>query len=97
MYSELTKIPGIRVRKPLGAFFIFPNIKTILEGVKMSTEAFAIRLMKETGIVVLPGPAFPNEAGAGYLRFSYALPIEKIRRGLERFKVSVNAWTEQTP
>ncbi len=94
MYNELSKIPGISVRKPLGAFFIFPNIKAILEGVKMSTEAFAIRLLKETGIVVLPGPAFPNEAGAGYLRFSYALPIEKIKRGLERFKESINTWTK---
>ena len=96
MYSELAKSPGIRVKKPVGAFFIFPNVKAILEGAKMSTEAFAIRLLKETGIVVLPGPAFPHEAGTGYLRFSYALPIEQIRRGLERFKASVTAWTERT-
>jgi aspartate aminotransferase len=96
MYRELAKIPGIRVKKPSGAFFIFPNVKAILEGMKMSTAAFAIRLLKETGIVVLPGPAFPHEAGTGYLRFSYALPIEQIERGLKRFKASVTAWTEQT-
>lgn len=91
MYRELKKIPGIRVEKPAGAFYVFPNIKEILRTAGMSTAEFTITLMKETGIVVLPGSAFPSTAGEGYLRLSYALPREAMEKGLERFKESVHA------
>ncbi len=93
MYQELVKIPGIRVKKPAGAFFAFPNVTAILNQMKLSTDAFAMRLLKEAGIVVLPGTAFPHTAGSGFLRFSYALPMKQIERGLERFKASIKAWT----
>jgi len=45
-----------------------------------------MRLMRETGVVTLPGSAFLSKAGEGYLRLSYALPIEAIKKGVERFK-----------
>lgn len=90
MHRELNRVSGIRVEKPAGAFYIFPNIKDILERKKLTTEEFAMRLMGETGVVTLPGSAFPRKAGEGYLRLSYALPTETIKDGLERFK----AWID---
>jgi len=89
MHRELNSTPGIRAEKPPGAFYIFPNIKEILEEKKIKTEEFAIKLMRETGVVTLPGSAFPHKMGKGYLRLSYTLPIETIKKGLERFKVWV--------
>ena len=86
LYHELNTIEGVRAKNPTGAFYVFPNIKEILEERKLSTGEFAMQLLKKTGVVVLPGSAFPHEAGRGYLRVSYTLPIRGIKRGLERFK-----------
>lgn len=86
LYHELNTIEGVRAKNPAGAFYVFPNIKKILEEKKLSTEEFAMQLMKKTGVVMLPGSAFPHKAGRGYLRVSYGLPIRDIKRGLARLK-----------
>jgi aspartate aminotransferase len=86
LYRELNTIEGVRAKKPSGAFYVFLNIKEILEERRLSTEEFAMQLLKKTGVVVLPGSAFPHKAGRGYLRVSYGLPIRDIKKGLERFK-----------
>jgi aspartate aminotransferase len=86
LYHELNGMEGVRAKNPAGAFYIFPNIKEILEKRKLSTEEFAMQLLKKTGVVVLPGSAFPHKAGKGYLRISYGLPMKDIKKGVERFK-----------
>ncbi|MDH5449893.1 MAG: pyridoxal phosphate-dependent aminotransferase [Candidatus Bathyarchaeota archaeon] len=86
LYHELNKIRGVRAKNPAGAFYIFPNIKEILEQRKLSTEEIVMQLLKKTGVVMLPGTAFPHKAGEGYLRISYGLPIKDISKGLEKFK-----------
>ncbi len=86
MYKELTKIPGFEVWKGLGAFYLFPRIKEILDATGMSTEEFSTNLLNETHVVVLPGTAFPDKAGEGFLRFSYSVSEEKIVEGVERIK-----------
>lgn len=86
LYHELNTIDGVSAKNPAGAFYVFPNIKEILEGRKLSTGEFAIQLLEKTGVVMLPGSAFPHNAGRGYLRVSYTLPIRYIKKGLERFK-----------
>ena len=91
MHRELNRIPGIRAAKPAGAFYVFPNITAILRQAEMSTAEFTITLMKETGVVVLPGSAFPNTAGEGYLRMSYALPRGAMKKGLEKLKEGIHA------
>jgi len=86
LYHELNRIEGVRAKNPTGAFYIFPSIRKILEERKLSTEEFAMQLLKKTGVVMLPGSAFPHKAGRGYLRVSYGLPIRNIKKGLERLK-----------
>jgi aspartate aminotransferase len=89
MYRELDAIPGIKAKKPAGAFYVFPNVKEILAERKLATEEFAVGLMRKTGVVTLPGSAFSHKAGEGYLRFSYVLPLTDIREGLRRFKTGI--------
>lgn len=86
LHRELNRIEGVKARKPAGAFYIFPNIKEILEQRDVSTGEFAMQLLKETGVVVIPGSAFPHKAGEGYLRISYTLPKKELEKGFERFK-----------
>jgi aspartate aminotransferase len=95
IHEELNKIPGVKAKKPAGAFYIFPNVKQILKQTGLSTKEFTIKILKETGVVTLPGsPAFPLKAGEGYLRVSYALPIRTTKRGLEKFREGIEKLTE---
>ena len=90
MYHGLNAMPVVKARKPAGAFYIFPNVKELLEQTRLTTEEFAVGLMNKTGVVTIPGSAFPHEAGEGYLRLSYALPIKNIQEGLEKFKAEIS-------
>ena len=89
LYDALTRIPCLHTENPAGAFYFFPNISQIIEDSGRSTEEIAITLMEEAGIVVLPGSAFPDTGGEGYLRLSYALPLPTIKTGIERLKTGL--------
>ena len=86
-YEELSRIPGISVVKSPGAFYLFPNVKKLLERMgERNVDGFSRRLLSSTGVVMLPGTAFPLLSGEGYLRVSYVLPPERIREGMRRIK-----------
>ena len=80
----LNRIPKISCRKPLGAFYVFPNIK---ETGKKSQE-LADYLLNEAGVAVLSGTSF-GEYGEGYIRLSYATSIENIKKGLEKIEAGI--------
>jgi aspartate/methionine/tyrosine aminotransferase len=75
----LNRIPGIRCLKPLGAFYLFPNVS----GVGLPSEEFANRLLTNAGVACLPGTAF-GEYGEGYIRLSFANSLDNIHAALER-------------
>jgi aspartate aminotransferase len=75
----LNSIPGIRCRKPKGAFYVFPNI----QGTGMDSRTCERFLMDEAGVACLSGTAF-GQYGEGYLRLSYANSVENIQKALER-------------
>ena len=54
-----------------------------------SSFDFALDLVKEAGLAVVPGTAF-SEYGEGYLRLSYAYSIETLKEGCDRLEVSIN-------
>jgi aspartate aminotransferase len=75
----LNAIPRISCKRPLGAFYVFPNVK----GLKMSSKEIADRLLIEAGVAVLSGTGFGGN-GEGYLRLSYANSIPNIQKALDR-------------
>ena len=77
----LNAIPGIRCHKPLGAFYVFPNITETGK----SSRFVAEYLLNEAGVAGLSGTAF-GAFGEGYLRFSYANSVENIQIALERIR-----------
>ncbi len=89
LHERLSRIPGFEVWKPLGAFYMFPSIKGLLEKTGMTSKDFATKLLEEYGVVVLPGTAFPDQAGEGFLRFSYASSFEDIEEGTRRISKAV--------
>lgn len=79
MVDGLNQIPGIRCFRPEGAFYAFANIKSFGK----SSFDFAQELLKNAGVVCVPGSAF-GEMGEGYIRFSYANSDENLKEALRR-------------
>ncbi len=72
---------GLDCFEPRGAFYAFPSI--VASG--MSSDDFAMRLLDEEEVAVVPGDAF-GPSGAGFVRASYATAYEKLEEALNRFE-----------
>ena len=76
--EALAGMSGVSVMEPQGAFYVFFAV----DGMTDST-AFAIDLLKETGLALTPGVAF-GPAGEGYLRLCFAAREQTVADGLQR-------------
>ena len=70
---------GLGTLLPKGAFYLFTDIRST----GLSDEDFAMKLLKEQGVAVVPGSAF-GACGAGFVRLSYATSMEKIKTAVGR-------------
>lgn len=86
MVDGLNAIPGIRCRKPQGAFYVFPNI----QATGLRSGELADYLLTKGGVATLPGTAF-GECGEGYLRLCYATSESNIEAALERIVAALRA------
>ncbi len=68
----LNAIPGISCVKPEGAFYAFPQLH-----MNQSDNHFVAELIKETGVVVVPGSGFGQVPGTQHFRVVF-LPNEQI-------------------
>lgn len=75
----LNAIPGIRCAKPVGAFYVFPEVS----GTGVSGSVMADRLLHEAGVCVLAGTAFGG-IGTDHIRVSYANSRENLTEALGR-------------
>jgi aspartate aminotransferase len=83
----LHSIPGVACVKPAGTFYVYPNFSAFMTGGRTSTE-IAGRLLREAGVVVVPGEAFGTNE---HLRISYPTTMEALDRGLERMRKFLGA------
>ncbi|MCR4691644.1 MAG: aminotransferase class I/II-fold pyridoxal phosphate-dependent enzyme [Lachnospiraceae bacterium] len=74
-FSEM----GMECFEPFGAFYVFPSIRKF----GMTSEEFAMELLKEEEVAVVPGTAF-GDCGEGFLRISYAYSLENLKIAMER-------------
>ncbi len=70
---------GIPCHLPKGAFYVFPDIR----GTGMTSKDFALKLLEEKKVAVVPGTAF-GPSGEGYVRCSYATALDQIKIAVER-------------
>ena len=70
---------------PGGAFYMFPDIRKY----GLSSKEFALRLLEEESVAVVPGSAF-GVAGEGSVRACYATAYDKIEIALDRIAAFVN-------
>lgn len=98
-YSLLSGLKGLRVFKPQGAFYLFPDIAGLTaapgwQKLKERTgesdvgKIFSKGLLDEKLVAVVPGSAFGYENG---FRISYATSEAQIEKGLSRVRDFVEA------
>ncbi len=78
---------GLKYIKPEGAFYLFVDITPFIgkevNGKKIDgSMAFADAII-DSGVALIPGLPFHAD---GYVRLSYAVSMEDIEKGLDRFK-----------
>lgn len=70
---------GLECFEPLGAFYMFPSIKST----GLTSDQFCEGLLKEEKVLVVPGSAF-GKCGEGFIRATYANSYENIVEALKR-------------
>ncbi|WP_339145520.1 MULTISPECIES: aminotransferase A [unclassified Sutcliffiella] len=80
VYGRLLEM-GLDVVKPDGAFYLFPSIRKY----NMKSFDFAMKLVEEAGVAVVPGSAF-SELGEGYVRLSYAYDMSTLEKAMDRLE-----------
>jgi aspartate aminotransferase len=82
LHAWLTVDRRVRIVKPAGAFYLFPDIRQIIADGGFRTSAdFAQALLDEMRVAVTPGEAFE---APGFIRISYANSMDSLREGSQR-------------
>ena len=86
--AELSKIDGVEVPTPLGAFYAYPDVRGLLgrewAGRTPTTSLeLADLILEEAEVAIVPGEAF---GPSGYLRLSYALGDDALLEGVQRLQ-----------
>jgi len=86
MVAELSKIDGMTVPTPQGAFYVYPDVTGLLgrtwAGKTPATSLeLADLILDEAEVAVVPGEAF---GPSGYIRLSYALGDGQLLEGVRR-------------
>ena len=72
---------GLECFEPLGAFYVFPSIKST----GISSDEFCEQLLINEKVLTVPGNAF-GECGEGFIRACYASSMDNIIEALKRIE-----------
>ena len=84
LYKRLTSIKGMTCVKPMGAFYMLPNISKC----GLGSVPFCEQLLEKEGVALVPGAAFGSDK---HVRLSYACSMDNIREGLDRVEKFVKS------
>jgi len=76
--EQLATIPGISLVKPEGAFYAFASIDV------KNDAHFCAELIKETGVVVVPGTGFGQKPGSSHFRIVILPPEDILNKAFSR-------------
>jgi aspartate aminotransferase len=83
VHPAVSAIPRLTCVEPAGGFYLFPNLGRYLGAKVPNTLELARRLLEEAGVAVVPGEGF---GAPGYVRISFARPLDELREGVWRLK-----------
>ncbi len=89
--SLMKTIPHLKVNKPEGAFYVFPDVSAYysksFEGKKINNSTdLCMYLLHHGNVSLVPGDAFGDK---NCLRFSYAASDEKLIEAIKRIKAAL--------
>jgi aspartate/methionine/tyrosine aminotransferase len=85
--TALSSVPGIRRLRPEGAFYFWLDFT----GYGDDSRALAVRLLREAHVALTPG-TFYGPAGQGWLRLSFAGPVETTLAGVGALAETLSRW-----
>lgn len=88
---DLNRVPGFRCVPPEGAFYAWVDISEA----GRSAEEICRIMLEEAGVAAIPGAAF-GQAGASFVRFSFASSTAVLKEAVERILQVASAW-QRTP
>jgi aspartate aminotransferase len=93
MVNLLSKIDGVKLVKPQGAFYVFPDISAFLgkragDKVISTDMELSAWLLDSANVAVVPGSAF---SAPGYIRMSYATNEEVLTEAVSRLAKALNS------
>lgn len=82
IFPLLNEVPGFKVIKPQGAFYLFPNVKEAM-AMKGFTDvtAFTDAILEEVGVAAITGAGFGAPEN---IRLSYATDLETLKEAVNR-------------
>lgn len=87
--SAINAIDGVSCKAPGGAFYIFVNVGRLA----VDDATFVDNLLEKEHVAMVPGRAF-GANGHGYVRMSFASPLDDIARGCELLGRAVARYRE---
>lgn len=81
--DRLRGIKQIKVKKPHGAFYVFPDVSKLYTSEIPDSVSFCNKLLDRTCVAVVPGSAFGDDR---CIRISFAVSMETIKMGLDRIE-----------
>ena len=93
MYERVSQMPLVDALEPEGAFYTFVDFTDVLEksykGVRIGTASrVAEILIEDYKVAVVPCPDFGFD---NFIRLSYAISMENIKKGLDRIEEFVSS------
>ena len=93
MIAGLSAIPGMKVNKPMGAFYLFPDVselygKSVGQRQINNAEDFAMYLLEEAHVATVGGGAFGTPE---CIRLSYAASEAQLQEAIRRISKAVEA------
>ncbi len=87
----LEDIPGVNVNRPMGAFYIFPDVSSFygreIDGFAINnSQDFCAFLLEKANVAVVPGVAFGDD---NCFRLSYAAADDQLKEAIRRIKAAL--------
>ena len=80
VYERLSKMPGIKIKKPKATFYAFPRYEYDIPSKKLAED-----MMVKEKVAITPGFAFGNY-GEYHFRISFATSMENLKLGLDKIE-----------
>jgi aspartate aminotransferase len=89
--ARLKEIPGLICFKPQGAFYVFPNVRSLFgkkaNGKTLATPSDVVAyFLEDAKVLAVPGEDFGSTEN---IRISYATSLEQIEKGCDRIEAAV--------